>query len=84
LPATTLRALIARREVSASEVLAACLDRVQRDNPVLNAVVTLNPRVEDDARILDERLARGEDPGPLCGLPVGIKDVTPVAAVRTT
>ena len=33
---------------------------------------------------LDRRLARGEDPGLLCGLPVGIKDVTPVAGLRTT
>ena len=38
----------------------------------------------DDAHELDRRLARGEDPGPLCGLTVGIKDVTPVAALRTT
>ena len=29
-------------------------------------------------------IARGEDPGPLCGLTVGIKDVTPVAGLRTT
>ena len=38
----------------------------------------------DDARDVDRRLARGEDPGLLCGLPVGIKDVTPVAGLRTT
>ena len=50
----------------------------------LNAVVTLNPRAMDDARALDARLAAGEDPGLLCGLPVGIKDVTPVAGLRTT
>ena len=34
--------------------------------------------------MLDRRLARGDDPGLLCGLPVGIKDVTPVAGLRTT
>jgi amidase len=38
----------------------------------------------DDARALDVRLAKGEDPGPLCGLTVGVKDVTQVAALRTT
>ena len=46
--------------------------------------MTLNPRALDDARAVDARIARGEDPGALCGLPVGIKDVTPVAALRTT
>jgi amidase len=83
-PATELRELVGRREVSAVEVLEACLDRVRRRNDVINAVVTLNERAMDDARALDERLARGENPGSLCGLPVGIKDVTPVAGVRTT
>jgi amidase len=38
----------------------------------------------DDAGELDRRIARGDNPGPLCGLTVGIKDVTPVAALRTT
>ena len=33
---------------------------------------------------LDRRIAQGETAGPLCGLPVGIKDVTPVAGLRTT
>src|SRR5204863_3406986 len=36
------------------------------------------------ARELDQRIARGEDPGLLCGLTAGIKDVTPVAGLRTT
>src|SRR4029450_13812609 len=53
-------------------------------NPVLNAIVTMNPRALDDAAQLDRRIQKGEDPGPLCGLTVGIKDVTPVAGLRTT
>ncbi len=84
LPATELRRLVAAREVSPVEVVEACLARVQRYNPVINAVVTLNERALDDARDLERRLARGEPAGPLCGLPVGIKDVTPVAGLRTT
>jgi amidase len=82
--ATELRGLIAARQASVSEVVGACLARVERLNPTLNAIVTLNPRAMDDARDLDRRLARGEDPGLLSGLPVGIKDVTPVAGLRTT
>ena len=84
LSACELRRRVALREVSAVEVVEACLDRVERANPTINALVTLNPRALDDARDLDRRMAGGEDPGPLCGLPVGIKDVTPVAALRTT
>lgn len=84
LPATELRRLIGTREVTAREVVEACLARVERVNDVLNAIVTLNARAVDEARALDRRLANGEDPGVLCGLPVGIKDVTPVAGLRTT
>jgi amidase len=82
--ATELRQLVAAREVSAVAVVEACLQRVERLNATINAVVTLNPRALDEAREIDERLARGETSGPLCGLPVGIKDVTPVQALRTT
>ncbi len=82
--ATELRQLVAAREVSAAAIVEACLQRVEQHNGAINAVVTLNPRALDDARALDERLARGETPGLLCGLPVGIKDVTAVAALRTT
>lgn len=84
LPAAELRDLVARRQVSPVEIVEAALARVSTHNPLLNAVVTLNPRAVDDARALERRLARGEDPGPLVGLPVGIKDVTPVAGLRTT
>jgi len=82
--ATELRRLIATKKLSVADVVGACLERVERLNPELNAVVTLNPRAMDEARALDRRLAKGEDPGSLCGLPVGIKDVTPVAGLRTT
>lgn len=71
-------------ELSPVEVVQACLDRVERHNPAVNAIVTLNPRALDEARALEQRLARGEEPGLLCGLPVGIKDVTEVAGLRTT
>lgn len=84
LPAAELRRRIGAREVSAVEVVEACLDRVSRLNPTINAVVTPNPRAIDDAREIDRRLSRGEEPGTLCGLPAGIKDVTPVASLRTT
>jgi amidase len=84
LSATELRRLIGAREISALEVVDACLARADSLNPTLNAIVSTNEAVREDARVLDRRLARGEDPGILCGLPVGIKDVTPVVGLRTT
>src|SRR5947207_2909287 len=82
--ATELARLVASREVSPVEVVEACLERVERYNPAVNAVVTLNPRALDDAGELELRLVRSEEVGLLAGLPVGIKDVTPVAGLRTT
>ena len=82
--ALALRDLIRTRELSVAEVVQAALDRVDQVNGTINAIVTLNSRAIEDARELDRRLAKGEDPGPLCGLTVGIKDVTPVGGLRTT
>ena len=82
--ATDTARLVRGRELSAVEVVQAALARVEQHNPALNAVVTLNPQAMDDARALDRRIAAGENPGPLAGVPVGIKDVTQVAGLRTT
>jgi len=82
--AVALRELIGTRKVSVTDVVQAALDRVEQVNGTINAIVTLNPQALDDARELDRRLSKGEEPGGLCGLPVGIKDVTPVAGLRTT
>ena len=84
LSATELRRRIAAREVTAVESVEACLERVKQLNPALNAIVTLNPNALEDAAEIDRKIRRGDDPGPLCGLTVGIKDVTSVAGVRTT
>ena len=82
--ATVIAARVRAREISAVAVVEEALARITRYNGALNAVVTLAPHALDEARTIDERLARGEDVGILAGLPVGIKDVTPVAGVRTT
>jgi amidase len=85
LPATELVQLIRGREVSATEVMQAHLDQIERHNPAVNAVVTLLPeRALAGARALDERLAKGEPVGPLSGLPVAHKDLVPTKGIRTT
>src|SRR5437899_8857911 len=82
--ASELTRLVRSREISPVEVVENCLERVERYNPAVNALVTLNPRALDEADELERRLVRGEEIGLLAGLPVGIKDVTPVAGLRTT
>jgi amidase len=81
---TEIVRLVSTGEVSPVEVIQSALDRVERYNPTLNAVVTPNERALDDARDLEASLATGAQPGPLCGVPVGIKDITDVAGLRTT
>ncbi|HXY68147.1 MAG TPA: amidase family protein, partial [Gemmatimonadales bacterium] len=81
--ATEVARLVASREVSPLEVLAAARAQVEEYNAALNALVTPNPRAADEAAAVERRLAAGERL-PLAGLPVGIKDVTPVAGLRTT
>jgi len=74
LPARRLAALLAAREVSAVAVLAAHLERIERVNPGLNAIVQLAPDVMEQARAADDALAAGHAPGPLHGVPFTAKD----------
>jgi len=84
LSATESRRLVERGELSVVEVVEACLERIQKCNPQINAICTLNEKALDEARLLEQRSARDKEKGLLFGLPVGIKDVTPVAGIRTT
>jgi amidase len=80
--AVDLQALLARREVSAVDVLSSFLERIEQVNPAVNAIVTLVPE-----RALAEAAAadRARTPlGPLHGLPIAIKDLVDTAGIRTT
>ena len=80
-----LAAAVRARRVSSEELVRASLERIGRLNPALNAVIAL--RAEDaiaDARVIDEEVTAGEDPGPLAGLPLLVKDNEDVAGMRTT
>jgi amidase len=74
LPAHRLARMLRAREVSAAELLAAHLDRLEAVNPLVNAVVRLAPDAMDRATAADQALARGEEPGPLHGVPFTAKD----------
>lgn len=83
--ARELAALIHRRAVSPVEVLDAHIDAIGRINPKLNAIVTLaEENARAAARTAEDAVQRGKSVGPLHGLPIGIKDVTLTAGIRTT
>ena len=83
--ALTLAGMLRRREVSAREVTAAHIDRIEAVDGPVNAVVTrCFDRALARAAEADDALARGEVPGLLHGLPVAHKDLAETAGVRTT
>ncbi|MBA4115446.1 MAG: amidase, partial [Rubrobacter sp.] len=85
LTAAQLTAHMRAGDLSASEVMEAHLDLIERTNPRVNAIVTLTPeQAMREARAADDALARGEEVGPLHGLPVAHKDLVPTRGVRTT
>jgi amidase len=85
LSACELARRIRALELSATEVMSAHMERIERVNPALNAIVTFLPaRALEGARAVDAALARGERLGPLAGLPVAHKDLVPTRGVRTT
>jgi amidase len=85
LTATELAARIRRKDVSAVEVMAAHLARIERVNSRINAIVTLvAERALADASAADSQLARGTAVGPLHGLPIAHKDLFNTAGIRTT
>ncbi|MEZ4713818.1 MAG: amidase [Caldilineaceae bacterium] len=83
--ATELAHLIRTKELSARQVMEAHLAQIECVNPAVNAIVTLLPeRAMQGAAAADEALARGEEVGPLHGLPVAHKDLVETKGIRTT
>jgi aspartyl-tRNA(Asn)/glutamyl-tRNA(Gln) amidotransferase subunit A len=74
-----------RKEVSPVEVARACLDRIEKFNPALNAFITVTAEAAlAEARAAEIEISRGEWRGPLHGIPIAIKDLIDTAGTRTT
>jgi amidase len=83
--AVDLAARLARKDVSAREVMSAHLAQIERVNPTVNAIVTLvAEQAMAAAAKADESIVRGGPIGVLHGLPVAHKDLVDTAGIRTT
>src|SRR5271165_6284880 len=71
--------------LSPVELTRACLDRVERLNPVLNAFITVTADLAmEQARQAEREILAGDWRGPLHGIPIALKDLIDVAGVPTT
>lgn len=83
--ARDLAAKIRSGEVSSEEAARSVLRRIERVEPVVHSYITvMAEKALDRSRQIDSRRARGEDIGPLGGVPVAIKDSIITAGTRTT
>ena len=74
-PANQIAKAVKEKSVSAREVTLSALERMTQVNPAINAVIEEMPEAAlTEADKLDSRIAGGEMPGPLAGVPVTIKD----------
>ena len=80
-----IRSQLDTRSISAVELTEHALRFAAAENPKTNAYLHFCPeRALHQARAVDEKIARGEDPGPLAGVPVAVKDVILAEGVRMT
>src|SRR5215471_4666467 len=76
---------IQKKEVSPVALAEACLARIERLNPAVNAYITVTAESAlQEAKKAEAEIARGEWRGPLHGIPLALKDLAETAGVRTT
>ena len=84
-PVTSLSRWIERRRLTSERLTNIYLERILRFDGQLRSVITLvrNMAVQQ-ARAMDEEIARGRYRGPLHGIPYGVKDLLDTAGIKTT
>jgi aspartyl-tRNA(Asn)/glutamyl-tRNA(Gln) amidotransferase subunit A len=74
-----------RKDVSPVELTRACLERIEKLDPALNAFITVTAESAlAEARAAESEISRGEWRGPLHGIPIALKDLIDTAGTRTT
>jgi aspartyl-tRNA(Asn)/glutamyl-tRNA(Gln) amidotransferase subunit A len=81
----SIREGLLRKEFSAEEFTRLALEHAEKENPKTNAYLTFSAvRAMAAAEAVDKKIAAGEDPGALAGVPVAVKDVIVTKGLRTT
>ena len=81
----SIRANLLAKKTSAEEIAREALKFAEAENPKTNAYLTFSPeRAVAAAKAVDQKIAAGEDPGPLAGVPIAVKDVILTRGLRTT
>ncbi len=84
-PAQELVQLIRSKHLSPVELMEETLKRIDTINQSLNAFVAIRAeQAMDEAKLMAERIASGDDPGPLAGIPIGVKDLEDVKGLVTS
>jgi len=82
--ATEIAGAVRQRQVTARSVLESCLSTINRRNTTLNAFSSiLAQRARDRADVIDAEIAKGQDPGPLAGVPFAVKNLFDIAGIVT-
>ena len=85
LTAVVARRLIGSKKLSPVELMASCLKRIAQTNKASNAIVAMDEALaKKQAKAAEKQVMRGDALGLLHGLPTGIKDLNPVAGLRST
>ena len=87
LPRTILELapLLCQKKISPLELTQESLERIEKQNPALNAFITVTTdSALAAARAAEAEIARGDWRGPLHGIPIALKDLIDTAGVRTT
>lgn len=82
--AVTLAGMVRRKDISAREVLTAHIARIEKLDPVLNCFTDrVFERAQQQAEQIDQRIAACQDPGPLAGVPIAVKNLFEVQGLPT-